>query len=244
MIFLIITAAFSAYSADDPDLNQILVRIDKSRAIEQSDFSALMTMVTQDPENGVEKTVVHTFRRDRNDQFLLLIKEPAVQKGQGYLKKGENLWFYDPESRQFTHSSMKENFQDTDAKNSDFSRSTLSEDYSATDWSEGTLGDFDVYILELQGKHNEVTYPYLKIWVTKETSLVLKSEEYSLNKRLMRVSYYPKYIQAGESYIPTRQIHIDKLVEGKQTQITLSDVSLADLPDSVFSKSYIERVNR
>ena len=39
-------------------------------------------------------------------------------------------------------------------------------------------------------------------------------------------------------------IFVDELVKGKKTTITLSDISLAAVPDSVFTKSYIERVNR
>jgi hypothetical protein len=31
--------------------------------------------------------------------------EPESQLGQGYLKVDDNLWFYDPESRKFSHSS-------------------------------------------------------------------------------------------------------------------------------------------
>ena len=46
----------------------------------------------------------------------LLIQEPVTQKGQGYLLEGDNLWFYDPSSRQFAHTSLKETFQDSDVQ--------------------------------------------------------------------------------------------------------------------------------
>jgi hypothetical protein len=37
---------------------------------------------------------------------------------------------------------------------------------------------------------------------------------------------------------------VDALVQGKKTKITLTEVSIDPLPDSVFTKAYIERVNR
>jgi hypothetical protein len=59
----------------------------------------------------------------------------------------------------------------------------------------------------------------------------------------MRTSYYPTYAKAGDNYIPTKMIFIDELIEGKKTQITISDISTKDIPDSIFTKSYVERVN-
>ncbi len=230
--------------SESVDYTAILRDIDELRSFDKADFSAVLTMISEDPEKGLEKKVVQMFRRDRDDKFLMLIKEPEVQRGQGYLKVGKNMWFYDPESRKFSHISLKENFAGTDAKNSDFSKSKLAKDYSVISHSEGKLGRFDVYILELKAKNNEVTYPYMKLWVTKNPHLVLKVENYSLNKRLLRISYYPRYARVGDSYIATRMIFIDNLVKNKKTQISLENLSVEKLPDYVFTKSYVERVNR
>ncbi len=230
--------------AESVNYQAILRDIDELRSFDKADFSALLTMISQDPEKGLEKKVVQMFRRDRDDKFLMLIKEPEVQRGQGYLKVGKNMWFYDPESRKFSHISIKENFAGTDAKNSDFGKSSLSDDYEIISHSEGKLGRFEVYILELKAKNNEVTYPYMKIWVTKNPHLVLKVENYSLNKRLLRIAYYPKYARVGKSYIATRMIFVDNLVKNKKTQITLTNLSVEELPQYVFTKSYVERVNK
>jgi len=208
------------------------------------DFAAVMTMISEDPEEGVEKQVVQQFRRDDDDKFLMLIQEPAVKLGQGYLRVDDNLWFYDPESRQFTHTSMKERFSGSDARNSDFGMSSLTDDYTITDVREGTLGSYQVYILELSATNNEVTYPRELMWVTRDLLLPLKVEAYSETDRLMRTSLYPSYARAGDTYIATTMIFVDELIEGKKTQISLTDISVDPLPDSIFTKAYLERVNR
>ena len=223
---------------------KILAAIDAQRNFANSDFSALATMIQEDPEEGVEKKTVQSFRRDREDKFVFLFLEPAVQKGQGYLMIDDNLWFYDPESRQFSHSSMKEQLGGTDARNSDFGSSDLTGDYSVVSISEGTLGQYQVYILEMEAKHNEVTYPRQTVWVTRDRYLVLKTQDYSETGRLLRTSLYPNYAKVGDQYIASRMIFVDELVKGKKTSITLSQISLARLPDSTFTKTYIERVNR
>jgi outer membrane lipoprotein-sorting protein len=208
------------------------------------DIAAVMTLISEDPEEGVERQVMQQFRRDGADMFLMLVQEPTTMLGQGYLRVDDNLWFYDPESRNFSHTSMKEQFSGSDARNSDFGASSYNDDYEVTSITEGRLGRYDVYILNLEGRHNEVTYPSEILWVTREQYLPLKIEDYSETGRLMRTSLFPSYAQAGDTYIATNMIFVDELIEGKKTQITISEISVEPLPDSIFSKAYVERVNR
>ena len=222
----------------------ILQEIDKTTNFTQNDFSSTVTMITEDPEDGIDKKTVKMFRRDNEDTFVMLIQEPSIERGQGYLRVDDNLWFYDPESRKFSHTSMKDHFGNTNAKNSDFRTSTMAIDYNVAKIEESTLGKYSVNILELEAVNDEVTYPFMKIWVEKENNLVLKAENYSLTKRLLRTSYYPSYSKIGETYISSRMIFVDNLVEGRKTQVILKDTSMVKIPDTVFTKSYIERVNR
>ncbi len=241
---VLLAVALNGLLAQEADGEKILRSVDERMNFTETDFSAIMNVIKEDPETGVEKMVVQQFRRDRQDKFVFLFLEPPVRKGQGYLRIDENLWLYDPESRKFSHTSMKERFGDTDARNSDFGVSRLKEDYSVLSVQEGTLGKYRVYILELKARHNEVTYAERKLWVTKDSYLTLKSEDYSETGRLMRTSLYPSYARVGTQYVPSKMIFVDELVEGKKTSLFLSEISLAPVPDSVYTKSYIERVNR
>jgi len=101
-----------------------------------------------------------------------------------------------------------------------------------------------VYIIDLEAVHNEVADPYLRLWVSQKDNLVLKMESYSLTKRLMRTALFPSYVKVGRAVVPRVMMYIDELVEGRRTQITLNEVSLNDLPDTVFTKAFVERANR
>lgn len=224
--------------------NSLLAEIDRNTNMEQQDLSMVATMITESNEDGVDKNIVRMFRRDAEDQFLILFQEPENQRGQGYLQVDDTLWFYDPESRKFTHTSMKDSFDDSDANNSDFGESNWVEDYEVVSTTEGTLGKFDVFILEMEAKHDEVTYPSMKIWVNKTPALVLKAEEYSLSGRLLRTSYFPNYTKVGESFLATQMIFVDEVVAGDKTTISFEKISTSALTNDVFSKSYVERVNK
>ena len=244
LLLLFAFAVLPVFSLELAEAQSLLDGIDFALNFDEGDFSAVMTMISEDAETGVEKRVVQQFRRDSENKFLMLIQEPFTQRGQGYLNIDDNLWFYDPESRKFSHTSMKEQFAGSDANNSDFGESSRSEDYEVISVTDGTLGKFSVFIMELEGRHNEVTYPKEKIWVAKDGNLLLKTEDYSTNGRLMRTSYFPSYAKAGSKYIPVNMIFIDNLIEGKKTQITITEISIDTLPNTVFTKAYVERVNR
>ncbi len=242
LILFMFFCAASAWSI--PDFKAMLKELDNMGNFEDTDFSCVYTIVSEKP--GEEQEVMQTrmFRRDSKDLFVLLILKPEVKRGQGYLQIDENMWFYDPESRKFSHSSIKENIQNSEAKNSDFNSNSLAEDYDVVNWKEGKLGSFPVYILELKANNNEVSYSKRKLWVRKDKTLILKAEDYSLSDRLMRISYFPKYVQVGKKLTPSQILIVDKLNEGEKTQISMKNTSVSKLPDSVFTKAYLEKVNR
>jgi len=241
-LFFLILIPVICVSAE-PDFQAMLREIDEIGNFGEEDFSCIYTIVSEKPGEEKEVTQARMFRRDRTDQFLILILKPEVQKGQGYLQVDDNVWFYDPESRKFSHSSLKENIQNSEAKNADLNESSLAEDYEVVDWEEGTLGSFPVYILRMKALNDEVAYPELKMWIRQDKAIVLKNEDYSLSGRLMRTSYYPKYIQVGEKLLPSQILIVDELREGERTQVTMRDATTARLPDAVFTKAYLERVN-
>jgi len=226
-----------------PDFEKMLEEIDKISSFEGKDFSCVYTMVSEKPGEDAGVTKVRMFRRDDADQFVILILKPDAQKGQGYLQVDENVWFYDPESRKFEKSTLRENIQDSDTQNSDLDRSSLSEDYRVVDYAEEKLGSFDVWVLDLRANSTDVSYDKLKLWVRKDQVIVLKEENYSVNGRLMRTIYYPKYIKVDTKFIPSKALIIDELNTGEKTQISMQDATVANIPDYVFSKAYLERVN-
>ena len=227
----------------EPDFRQILNDIDELGNFEGEDFSCVYTIVSEKPGDEKSVTQARLFRRDESDQFVLLILQPQVQRGQGYLKVDENVWFYDPESRRFEKSTLRDNVQDSDAQNSDFNRNSLAEDYEVTGWEEASIGPYPVYVLDLASRIDDVSYDKIRIWVRKDISIILKEENYSVSDRLMRTVLYPKYTRIGERFLPSNALIIDELNEGERTQFSLKDATIAAIPDYVFTKSYLERVN-
>lgn len=237
-------ACVSSAFAEAPDWEKILGRIDELGNFDNNDFSAEITVVAQKPGKDDETIVARYFRRDVDEKFTIIMLKPDTQKGQGYFSAGDDLWFYDPESRKFAYSSLKESFQDSDAQNSDFSSSTLAKDYSITETAEAKLGSIPVYVITLVGKDKLVAVAKRKMWIRTDNYLPLKEEHYSVSDRLMRTIAYPKYQSVSGKFVPLSILIVDNLKAGEKTQITFASPSVSKLPDSVFSKEYLERVNK
>jgi len=201
-------------------------------------------MVTVSPDRGTKTFKQQIFRRDKDDAFLMITLEPESRKGQGMLRVDNNMWRYDPTSRKFTHTTIKDTYENSTVTNNDFRRWQRSIDYSVEKLSSGTLGNYNVIIGELKANNDEVPFPYIKMYIEADRKIVLKVEEYSLSMKLLRTSYYTQYVQIGDSFVPTVQIFQDGLIPEKRSQTTYTDISTKPLPDYYFTKEYLERVSQ
>ncbi|HEY9595461.1 MAG TPA: outer membrane lipoprotein-sorting protein [Spirochaetia bacterium] len=234
------TLVAASAAAASPDFTAMLKAVDLNSNFTKQDYSAVFTIVTQKPGEKDSVIQVRLFRRDDHDQIVWIMLKPEAQKGQGFLKVDENIWMYDPESGKFSHSTMKEQIQNSKAKSSDLKRGSYVEDYDIATTAEGQLGKYPVWILTLKAKNNEVSYPTLKLSIRKDKPLILKEEDFSLSDRLMRTVYYPPtYIEIAGKTVSSQMLIVDELNKGEKSQLTISDVSVAQLPDSTFSKAFL-----
>jgi len=207
-------------------------------------MTATINMVMVSPDRGTQTRKQVIYRRDKDNAFLMMTLEPESRKGQGLLLVDQNMWRYDPTSRKYTHTDLKEAYENSTIRNADFKRFQRAMDYSVTTVDSGTLGKYKVWVANLKANNDEVPFPYIKIWVEKDRQIVLKQEEYSLSKKLLRTTYYTNYVQIGKSFIPTVQISQDGLIPEKRSQMTYTNISTKAIPDDVFTKNYLERMSQ
>ncbi|MBI9098162.1 MAG: outer membrane lipoprotein-sorting protein [Spirochaetaceae bacterium] len=245
ILTIFITLLSTLYAVD---FHELLLKADALASYTESDFSAEYTIVHDKPGEGRDTTVAAIFRRDKIEQYVIIILEPDINRGQGYLKLEDTLWFYDPEGRRFNYSSSKDRFQNSNARNSDFTRSTLADDYIVRSGERVKLGNYDCWLLELEANNDEVTYPIMKIWIS-DDNLVRKTEDYSLSNQLLRTTAIPSYQKVGIRYIPALIYYFDALegavIDGKfvseKTVISIKKTSFRDIPGNVFTKNFLER---
>lgn len=247
-VVLLLPAPAAASQARDLER---LRRADAAWSYLDSDFSAEYHIVQDVPGRGRSTTVAAVFRRDRQDIYTIVILEPEADRGQGYLKQGDTLWIYDPVGARFNVTSSRERFQNTNARNSDFTQSTLAEDYRIVRVTPTQLGRHAAYLYDLESDRDGVTFPIMRAWIT-DDGRILKTEDFSRSGQLMRTTAIPDYQQVAGRLIPQRIFIIDALegamIDGRfvneRTIITVTRPSFQPVPNSVFSKSFLERIRR
>ena len=229
---------------------ELLKNID-AQVVFETDYTAKYTITQNKPGEGVNVQTIALFRRDKENKFTIIILDPPVDQGKGYLKVGNNLWYYDPSDRRFVVSSAKDRFQNSNARNSDFTKSTLATDYKVVATSQEKLGKFDTQVLDLEAIHDGVTFPLRRIWVTAE-NLLRKSEDRSLSGQLLRTTAMPQYMKVGPRWVPVKMIIVDNLhgkiidgvFRGETTTLEVHQPNLDIVPDLVFTQGYLQKVSR
>ncbi len=244
LFFLLIAAGGYSITGEE-----ILKKLDKILEI-KTDITAKVK-ITQQKSDNIKVMESIYYRRDKDDSFLIIMTEPEVEKGNGYLKVGDNFWMYKRNTRTFQHINRDESIAGSDAKSGDLEKRKTSELYSVAKDEKGKekiteemLGKIPVYKVEIVAKVNDVTYPKQILWIHKENFLVLKASSFSLSGTLMQTSYYLKYTEIEGRYVPLQQIFVDEFEKGNKTIIELSGISFEKIPDHVFTKAYLENLSK
>jgi outer membrane lipoprotein-sorting protein len=233
-----------------PVINDLIAKQDEIFDL-KTDISAKTTLVQQKVDQGTKSYEAIYYRRDSDDSFLIIMIAPDSDKGNGYLRVGDNFWMYRRNTRTFQHVNRDESISGTDAKGGDFEKRKQVELYKGSVDSSGKeliseemLGKIAVYKYEIIAKVNDVTYPKQVYWVRKDNFLPLKVQSYSLSGTLMQTAYFLKYTIVNEKYVPLNQIFIDEFEKGNKTIMDISGISTAKPDDNIFTKGYLENLSK
>ena len=241
----VFASGFSQVSEDIADKAFKIMENTEDILAYHGDYSATMSLVIDKPGKPRENLQYKVFQRTDDNLMTLVQLFPEADKGVGYLRDNENIWSYDPISRKFSHTSIKEALGDSDVKLDDVDQAKTKwrENYEVTAYEEGTLGKFAVDIITLTAKTTDPAYAKSKYYIRKDIPLLLKEEDFSGSDRLMRTILLPKYAKVPAGYVATQAIMRDELNKGEQTQQVISDLTFDKLPDRIFTKAYLEGLN-
>ena len=242
---IFVGAAFAQVSADNVEKAYKIMESTDDNLAYHGDYSATVSLVVEKPGKPKENLQYKIFERTDKDLMTIVQLFPEADKGIGYLRNGDNIWSYDPISRKFTHTSIKEALGDSDIKLDDVEQNDNKwrDNYEVSAFEDGMLGKYPVDIITLTAKTKEPSYAKTKYYVRKDIPLVLKEEDFSGSDRLMRTILVPKYSKVPAGYVATQVIIRDELNKGEQTQQVISDLTFDALPDKIFTKAYLEGLN-
>lgn len=176
-----------------------------------------------------------------NANSVVMVTEPASERGQIILMKNNDLWVFLPDVSQPVRLSLSQRLTGQVA-NGDLARANFAGDYTPTIERAESIDGQNYHVLELIAAARGVTYHRVLYWVNQANYRPYKAEFYSVSNRLLKTCRYENYQQMLGVARPTRLVMQDALRKGEQSVLEYHDMKARDLPDRVFTKEYLRRL--
>lgn len=242
-VILLFAIAVPTAIADtnDTELAQtILEKADQIRFPRES-FQVDVTINTTAPGHPEDLRKYRVLSKG-NENSVVMTTEPASERGQILLLKGRDLWIFMPEVSQPVRLSLSQRLTGQVA-NGDLARANFAGDYNAKILRTDVIEGEKYYVLELTGVDRGVTYHKVLYWVGQSNFWPYRAEFYSLSDRLLKTARYEKFQMLHGALRPTRLVMEDALRTGEQSVLEYSGMKQRDLPDKVFTKDYLKKLD-
>jgi len=223
-----------------PAAPDIVRRADEARFPQQG-FEVLVNIRTLQGERVREERLFKVLSKG-NENTVVMTLEPASERGQILLMKGNDLWMFLPRVSQPVRLSLAQRLVGQ-VSNGDIARANFAGDYNATLVGTEGSGPEALYVLELTAVNRSVTYQRVRYWVRQAGFRPHKAEFYSLSGRLLKTCEYRDYKALGGKARPTRLVMVDALNKGEYSTLDYSAMKIRELPDQIFSKEYLRRLD-
>ncbi|WLI78610.1 outer membrane lipoprotein-sorting protein [Kosakonia sp. H02] len=182
------------------------------------------------PENGIPADA----------RSLVRFIYPPRDKGKIMLSDWYQLWFYSPELRRPMPVSREQRLIGQ-ISNSDVIVTNFEYSYNAILLDDVSCNGKKCFQLSLDRRSNDVIYPKIIYQVEKNTYHPYQASYYAQDGKLLKDVLYQDYRQVLGKERPMKIIVKDARHGKKITVMEYSDVRLESLPESFFTREYIQR---
>jgi len=230
----------SPAQSDDIDARSIVENADLIRFPAEG-FQVDVSIATIQQGKPAETRIYRVLSKG-NENTVVMVVEPAAERGQIILMKGRDLWVFMPEVSQPVRISLAQRLTGQVA-NGDLARANFAGDYTPRVLRREMIDGEEHAVLELVAVDRSVTYQRVVYWVNQKSFAPLKAEFYSLSNRLLKKCRYENYQMMAGKLRPTRLVMEDALRGNEQSVLEYSAMRLRDLPDRVFTKEYLKKLD-
>lgn len=235
----VIALAAHAQSDDADFARRVLENADQIRFPRES-FQVDVTINSTAPGQSAELRKYRILSKG-NENSVVMTTEPASERGQILLMKGRDLWIFMPDISQPIRLSMSQRLTGQVA-NGDLARANFTGDYTPTILRTDIINGEKYWVLELIGVDRSVTYHKVLYWVRQSNFWPYRAEFYSLSDRLLKTARYENFQMILGKLRPIHLIMEDALRKDEQSVLDYSEMKLRDLPDKIFTKDYLKKL--
>jgi outer membrane lipoprotein-sorting protein len=166
----------AATPVDDPKARRIVEEADRIRFPAEG-FQVEVSIVSTGKDKAPDERKYRVLSKG-NENTIVMITEPATERGQILLMKGRELWVFLPNISQPVRLSLAQRLTGQVA-NGDLARANFAGDYYAQVLRTETIDGANYDVLELNAVDRSVTYQRVVYWVRQGSSAPYRAEFYS-----------------------------------------------------------------
>jgi outer membrane lipoprotein-sorting protein len=239
LMFVLNCTAQDTVSKEEKQAREIVEKADLVRFPGEG-FQVDVTINTSNAGQVVEARQYRVLSKG-NENTIVMVTEPAADRGQIILMKGRDLWIFLPNVSQPVRLSLSQRLTGQVA-NGDLARANFAGDYTPKLVRTEKIGGEDHFVLELTAVDRGVAYHRVMYWVKQKNYFPAKAEFYSLSDRLLKTCRYENFQQMSGKLRPTRLVMEDALRKGEESVLEYSGMAVKDLPDKIFTRDYLKRL--
>ncbi|MFA7044551.1 MAG: outer membrane lipoprotein-sorting protein, partial [Bacteroidales bacterium] len=206
------------------DAKDIVRRADTKYNGEKSSYSE-MTMTIVRPK--YKRSVQFKNWAQTGGDALTLVTAPAKEKGQSFLKSGNNLWSWNPTIQRLIKlppSMMSQGWMGSDFSNDDILKeSSLVKDYTHKMLKTETVNGLKCYKIELTPLEEAgVVWGKINLWISVDEYFELKSEFYDEDGYLVKTHVASKIVTLDDRRLPSVMEIIPADEPGNKTVVIIT----------------------
>lgn len=246
-LLLLISSILTTYSFGQKELTarEVVLKAYEKMKGESTGFSSMKMDIIRPTWN---RTISFKSWSKSTELALSLVTAPKKEEGQTFLKRGKEMWSWNPTINRMIKlppSMMSQGWMGSDFTNDDLlNEASMVDDYSHRLSGYEKVGEIECYLLELTPKENSaVVWGKLKMWVSKGDFLQMKTEFFDEEGKLIKTQTAFDIRKLGGRTIPTRVELNPADKPGNKTVITLESVEFNKaIPDQFFSQQNMKVV--
>lgn len=241
---LILAAGMNAYGQDLSGAEIVKKADEKFNGEKSSIVTMSMTIIRP----SWQRTVDFKNWSLGRDYALTLVTAPARDAGQSFLKRGSEMWSWNPAISRLIKlppSMMSQGWMGSDYTNDDILReSSVVNDYNHEIAGEEKIDGRDCYKIKMTAKEDApVVWSHQVRWIDKKEFLVLKAELYDEDGVLVRTETGSDIRNMDGRNIQTRMELVPADEPGNKTIVVIKDIKFnVPVKESFFSQQNMKNV--
>ncbi len=246
LFFILLTALLPNLFVSAQNADEIVKKADDKMRGEKSSYSE-MTMKIIRPD--WERTLSFKSWTKGTDLSMALITAPAKEKGQTFLKRGNEMWNWIPDINRMIKlppSMLSQGWMGSDYTNDDLlNQSSIVNDYTHKIIGNEEINGRACYKIELLPKENApVVWGKVLMWISKDEYLTMKSEYYDEDGYLTKTETASEVKTMDGRLIPTKIELIPADKKGNKTLVIIDNITFnKPIQDGFFSQQNMKRLH-